>query len=452
MTKEEYLQILTEQIRCKKARKPVETEIRNHIDDQMESNMMNGMEQAKALEAAIMEMGDPVEVGVSLDRIHRKKMPWKEIIIIGILGITGLILQSTLQNMFDVGEYSIPVNMEKQFVLFCISMGLMIGTCCLDYSWIGYYAKEWMILLTMGTALGQIFFGSRVNGSARWISFGSISFSVPMILLLFVPLYGAILYSYRGKGYKGIFKAICWMFPGIVLAWMTRNMFTFMLLLFLYALLLSAAVMKNWYKVSKYRVLTVMWGSIFVLPFLMLGLLVLSGKLEVYQSQRLKVLFSLTDGNHYVLNYIRSLLANCSWTGNRNVADTFLVKEHILTYLLSYYGIFAGILLIIALSALFIHLYVMSVKQKNQMGMMMGIGCASVFLLEFVLYILENLGIVYVMFIGSCYCPFLTYGGSGMLVTYILFGIILSIQRHEKIYPESGGKKRISVHVKVTNS
>ena len=98
MTKEEYLQILTEQIRCKKARKPVETEIRNHIDDQMESNMMNGMEQAKALEAAIMEMGDPVEVGVSLDRIHRKKMPWKEIIIIGILGITGLILQSTLQN------------------------------------------------------------------------------------------------------------------------------------------------------------------------------------------------------------------------------------------------------------------------------------------------------------------------------------------------------------------
>ena len=74
MKKEEYLHIVTDQIRCKKARPDVKTELEAHIMDQMEDYRNEGMKEQEAMERAILEMGDPVEVGVELDRIHRPKM------------------------------------------------------------------------------------------------------------------------------------------------------------------------------------------------------------------------------------------------------------------------------------------------------------------------------------------------------------------------------------------
>ena len=74
MTRLDYLKLLTEQIRCKKARLMIEEEYQAHIDDQKLDFMAQGMSEAEAEEAAVREMGDPVEAGVQLDRIHRPKM------------------------------------------------------------------------------------------------------------------------------------------------------------------------------------------------------------------------------------------------------------------------------------------------------------------------------------------------------------------------------------------
>ena len=43
----EYLDTLSEQIRCKKARPMVVEEIENHINDQAEAYIKNGMEKLK---------------------------------------------------------------------------------------------------------------------------------------------------------------------------------------------------------------------------------------------------------------------------------------------------------------------------------------------------------------------------------------------------------------------
>ena len=47
-------------------------------------------------------------------------------------------------------------------------------------------------------------------------------------------------------------------------------------------------------------------------------------------------------------------------------------------------------------------------------------------------YLLKNFGIMYM---GN-YCPFLTYGGTGTIVTYVLMGIMLSICRYQNTAPE----------------
>ena len=76
MNTDEYINTLTEQIRCKKARHAVAEEIRAHIEDQKQEYLCEGADEAEAEEMAVKEMGDPIEAGVALDTIHRPKMAW----------------------------------------------------------------------------------------------------------------------------------------------------------------------------------------------------------------------------------------------------------------------------------------------------------------------------------------------------------------------------------------
>lgn len=85
MKREEYLQKIGEQIRFEKAREGVKAELEWHIEDQKEEFLCAGMTEAEAEEAAVREMGDPVAVGTELDRIHRPRMAWNCIILIGVL-------------------------------------------------------------------------------------------------------------------------------------------------------------------------------------------------------------------------------------------------------------------------------------------------------------------------------------------------------------------------------
>ena len=70
-----------------------------------------------------------------------------------------------------------------------------------------------------------------------------------MLLLLFAPLYGAVLYTYRGRGYDALLPGLLWMLPGMFPALMIPSMMTAMTLFFSYVIVLSAAVAKVWFKV-----------------------------------------------------------------------------------------------------------------------------------------------------------------------------------------------------------
>ena len=71
---ETYLEKLLSQIRCKKARPYIAEEIRDHIECQIADNLSEGMSYEEAEKNAVTDMGDPVEVGISLDRIHKPKI------------------------------------------------------------------------------------------------------------------------------------------------------------------------------------------------------------------------------------------------------------------------------------------------------------------------------------------------------------------------------------------
>ena len=55
---------------------------------------------------AVVEMGDPVEAGVKLDRVHRPKMEWTVLMAILVISIMGLILQAVVTSSFPTMNMS----------------------------------------------------------------------------------------------------------------------------------------------------------------------------------------------------------------------------------------------------------------------------------------------------------------------------------------------------------
>ena len=136
MKKEEYLRCVTDQIRCKKACPGIEKELEDHITDQAEMYLKKGMTEEQALKKAIAEMGDPVQVGVELDRIHRPQMSWGLVLLAGILGIISIVLQYGLKS--HGYEMGFP---QRQLLFTVVGFVLMLGIYYLDYSILGKYGK-----------------------------------------------------------------------------------------------------------------------------------------------------------------------------------------------------------------------------------------------------------------------------------------------------------------------
>lgn len=86
---DEYLKTLLEQIRCRKARPYIRQELKNHMEDQIETNIHAGMDYESAEKEAVKAMGDPVETGISLDRIHKPQIAWKLLFMIALISEIG---------------------------------------------------------------------------------------------------------------------------------------------------------------------------------------------------------------------------------------------------------------------------------------------------------------------------------------------------------------------------
>ena len=446
MSVEEYLRMVTEQIRCRQAREAVRDEMKGHLDEQMEECMKEGMSRQQAEEFAVEQMGDPVETGISLDRIHRPKAAWGMILFIGILSILGMAVQYFISIQCENAQ---GFSFSSQLVYLMAGFVMLGVMYCLDYSFFGTYGKYMAIIFLAFMFLQVFFFGKTVNGATVFLSGpGGMSISLRMLMMCFIPMYAGVLYSYRGEGLRGILKSIVFI---LIPVWITMKMPCFSLavvLFFTLAVMLSFAIGKQWFGAGGKKFLFVAWGTLILCPpvFLLAGC-----KLSLfseYQLARLQSLINRNDpeGRDYVYYRIREVVENSKMVGHGgNHPDTSAIlpnvgSDFIITHLMSYYGILSGLLVFALLTFLVFKIFRISLRQKNQLGLMIGVGCGSMFGMQIVLYFLENIGLLPYSFL---YLPLFSMGGTGMMVTYFLLGIVLSIYKYQDIPLKVNRKKLI---------
>ncbi len=433
---EEYMELLLEQIRCKKAHPYIKEEIEGHIEEQIAENIRHGMSKEDAEKAAVEDMGSPVEVGISLDRIHKPQIAWGIIGLTAVISVASIILQLIMssQTGYFEGESS------EYVVHTIIGFILMLFIYRVDYSNIARFSRVFAVLL-LGTYVFSFFSGMYVNGCVWYVWRDSpILISMSAIMALYVPLYGAIIYKDYGQGYKAVLKAVIWMLLPVFIAFRLPNLSLALILLTSMSVVLTIAVAHGWFKVSKGKTIGCLWGCILGIPFISIAFSWKFGLLTSYQIERIKAFLMAGESSNYVSSITGMLRSNIQESqmfgsngkGKELAFNVYTNGDYFLSYIFSAYGLILGIIICCILVVLIMEIFSVSFRQKNQLGMCMGCGCGMIILLNFLLNIGINIGMLP---LGRSFLPFFSAGGNNLIVCYILTGIILSIYRYKNIYP-----------------
>lgn len=437
---EDYLKILLEQIRCKKACPRIEEEVRGHIEEQAKANWLEwGMDEEEAMKWAVRDMGDPVEAGASLDKIHRPKMAWDFIVVMAAIAAASLMLHIGIA----MGAEEIASRTKEEYVL-----GAAVYTGIGFLAMLVVYRLDYSILAGRGRLAAGMFLafftvvifctGAAVNGSALFLSVGGFRISLPHLMFLYLPLFGAVLHQHHGSGWTGILKTLPFLLYPVWLTMRLPRIGFAALLFFLMSLMLTAAVACGWFQISKKLFLGIYWGFAMMLPVLLVFLMVNSAKaVPMYQRERLNAALGMGFQEYdYVTQVLTECLKNSRLFGAGGVeAAGYLpgyYSDYILAFLSSCYGIAASLGVCLLVGAAGIKALRISFGQGGRLGMMMGFSSGLALLSNLIFHIAENTG---VLPRTETFLPFFSYTGTGMIVSYIMAGIALSVYRYKNILP-----------------
>ena len=199
-------------------------------------------------------------------------------------------------------------------------------------------------------------------------------------------------------------------------------------------LLLAAA--KGWFSVKRKQTVLAL---IFVGVILPLAGAAAGFAFWLADFQKMRILAFLNreayaDGAGYYYQQVADVLRRVDWIGGaenaREIAARTAGGEVSLFLLVAFYGSLAGFLAVFAIAAMVIHAFLVSMKQRNQLGLMIGMGCTLVLGVQTVIGTAVNFGWLP---LTTVTIPFLTAGGTASIVYSILIGLLLSVSRNRDV-------------------
>lgn len=450
MSMEDYLDELKGQIRDKHAKVFVSEEVRGHMEDQAQEYEKNGMPHEEALSKAVTQMGDPVSVGVDLDRIHRPHMEWRFLLYVLFIAVLNIVTQYVInRNMSARTGAAFFENVSRVSIFHTVTgFAAMLGVYRLDYTILaGKSRMTGFAYLSFLTLLSCVC-GESMNGLKGWIRIGTQNISFFALMVLFLPVFAGILYEYRGKGTAAVVKITLWMFAPVLIQLRVGalSLSSALFLVVAEALLFVIALKKDWYAVNKKAVIAGGLGSAMILSFLAL---IRSCHLYEYQSARLKSWLAHFGIGSYAshadstINYINSRLsdtfAKCNLIGGSDAAVAVMKElpscrsDLILGSVAASCGIIGMIGIIFCLFLLAMYVFHISLRQKNSLGCIVGCSCGVAIGLQSLCNILIVFGFLP---LTASILPFFASGLSFMVVDYALLGLVLSIYRYKDIRRE----------------
>ena len=418
---EGYLEEVRRQIRWKRAQETVLEELREHIEDQAAAFRKEGLDEEAAAECAVQEMGDPVEVGSRLDRIHRPRPDRALFALVAALLALGLAAQK-LTGPGPAGSWMA----EDHIIGIAVGVAAMLAAYFADFTLLAKYPITAYFAVCAVSAACFLAEG----GHAAGVRIASV-----YPLLLFPAAFSGFVYGMRGKSYGGLLLCSGAFLIPAFLAVLAPSLTALFLLCVSCLVLLTCAVAKGWFGVRKRWAILILYlpvaGAVSALLARSFG--------GGYAAKRIQTAFNPSldpMGDGYLGMVVRQLLSHARFIGEGLPVDygglygTRLLPEintdFLLTYLIYRFGwiVLVGVLALFA--AFLIRAGVLCKRQKSALGFMVSLSVVLVVALECLLYLAANLGF---LLLSSLSLPLISYGRAAMAVNMLLIGLLLSVFR-----------------------
>ena len=265
---QQWVETAAAQLRCRKAVPGVKSELESHLYEQYNAFLEQGCTAGEAQRKTVESMGDPVLAGGALDRIHRPRPAWGPFCAAAVLMMMGGILR-WWQSIPLAADGTLLWRESSWQTLFVAEISVLVLALvhfCMDISLLSRWAWQIYSGLLAFSGCGILLGNTVINGRRYWALpliglFGGFEFA-----LLFAPVYAAVVYRQRGRGWRGFCICCAALLPGLMLCLYVPQLAA-ALLLAVTGLVLGVLCCRNdWFCIGKRR-------SLCALFFVVLGML-----------------------------------------------------------------------------------------------------------------------------------------------------------------------------------
>lgn len=290
------------------------------------------------------------------------------------------------------------------------------------YSFFLYFIGNLLLILVL-------LFGKEINGARAWFDFHFFHFQpsefVKISLLLYLIHLSDLFQNQKLSEIQFLFSAsVATIIPSVLVFLEPDTGAIIIYLLLLFSVLLLSNIRKRWF-ILFFLIVGIFAFLFFYLYFWHQDFLIhLIGTSFFYRMDRL---INFQTGSGMQLNNALTTIGNTSLFGHGIQKELLYVPEFptdfVFTLVLSIFGFFGGILVL--LCYLFLDFFIINkiFKIHNSSYKLFIHGFFFIFVYQQMQNILMNLGLFPIMGIPL---PFLSYGGSNMIVYFIFLGIILN--------------------------
>lgn len=437
-----YLDKVCSAVRWKQAHETIRRELSDHIEDQAEAFMAEGMPSDAAMERAILEMGDAEEVGFGLDASYRPREVKGIAIPIAGLVLIGIICRIWVTNTPVDVKYitAIIIGAVCAFALYNVNLYKFA-----KYSGIAFIsglAVMFVLLMIMYTRYSYHF---RFNNP---IVYYAACFS-PVV-------YAGLVYSMRDTGIKGLLlcgiaaAALCMMLL-LIPSWTG-----ILSVVVSYLIVLTAAILLGVFGPRKALSLAVVLGGIFISAVILLSLMS-----EYFHYRLMFILHPELEPSSigYIGSIIREIVANARFIGasdhvvaaidrGADFVNEFLLSikwDFLLTIIIHRYGWLSAIAVMLVLANFIATGFKHVFRLGSTLGKLLGCGLMASFTVQIASYVLYNMGVIIG---GPLPLPFISAGNTCHVINCAMAGMLLSLLRTDGLYTDTPSVKAKRLRVR----
>lgn len=422
MNRKQFLQQVTSFIRTTDAKQHVEKELNQHMLHAKKAWVAKGYDEKDAEIRAVKDMGNPMTLGQSLGKLHKPKVDWLMIGLVGVLLAMSFLPLLAIMNgpvpMFTSYSY-----MGRNLIYVAFAIIILIGLMLFD---IRKLAKGGFVFYGIGIGFLLLLItvpNTFINGEAMF-AIGPFKLSVWYVLPIFCVAWAALFSKPSIKLWHALL--------------LTGSAFFFISnianlpVLFIFSVMSFVMLLQGHFKKKQKMILIIGIVIAIVLFVTMLVFAVRNGNIRPYQLSRLQGFWNpeaYGETSGYLNLLVKEILENAKWFGG--IETRMIPEAHtdlVFVSLIQTYGLAVGFVVAGLLLALIARMCVHFIRKPQSFAKLLVVGASTLFATQ-VLYALAMI-IGFVPF-TSIQLPFMSYGFMPTVLNACLIGLVLSVYRRK---------------------